>query len=100
MLPIKGRNQKKDKTMNIYNKMKQNAVVLGTIVSGVATSAIVKFASAAADPDIATMVTTTGTSLKENLLSGLTTAVPLIVGVTSIFWAYKFISRKIRGSAH
>jgi hypothetical protein len=82
--------------------IKQNLVKVGVVASTIAGtfSAFAIRAFAAADADVAAMVTATGTSLKENLLSGLTTAVPLIVAVASIFWAYKFISRKIKGSAH
>jgi hypothetical protein len=82
--------------------IKQNLVKVGAIAATVSATfgGLALRAFAAADADVAAMVTTTGASLKENLLSGLTTAVPLIVGTSVVFWAYKFISRKIKGSAH
>jgi hypothetical protein len=84
--------------MNLKQNIAKISAVAGTLAATFSAFAIKAFA--VADPAVAEMVTSTGNSLKENLLAGLTTAVPLIVGTTIVFWAYKFITRKIKGSAH
>jgi hypothetical protein len=42
-----------------------------------------------------TAVMATGIQLKENIVSGLTTGVPYIIAVVSVFWAYSFIKSKL-----
>jgi hypothetical protein len=51
------------------------------------------------DNPVAIVVNDTGTTLKDNLVSGLSTGAPFLVGTSVLFWAYSFIVNKIKGSA-
>jgi hypothetical protein len=50
-------------------------------------------------PYIATVISDTGTTLKNNVVGGLQTGAPILAGTSVLFWAFNFISRKIKGSA-
>jgi hypothetical protein len=80
------------------NKLQKISVGVTTAVTALSTLALKAFA--VADPDVATSVTTAATGMKENLVSGLETALPFIVAVAGIFWAVRFVLKKIAGRAH
>lgn len=83
------------------NKL-QKVVAYGTGISAaVGTLALSAFtAMAAADAAVATTVTSATAGLKENLISGLETAILPIVAVGVIFWAFRFAYKKVMGRAH
>jgi len=80
------------------NKIQKLAVGLSTVGAGISAMAMKAFA--AADAAVATSVTTAGAGLKENLISGLETALPYIFAVAAIFWAVRFVMKKVQGRAH
>ncbi len=80
------------------NRIQKIGTGIGTVAASLALLASRAFA--AADAAVASSVTTAGTGLKENLVSGLETALPYIVAVAAIFWAVRFVMKKIQGRAH
>lgn len=73
--------------------MSKYIIAITFIITGLLSYSSTAFA--VADPKIATTVTTATSGLKENLISGLGTAIPVIVVVGVIFFIFRYVYRKM-----